>query len=165
MSNMTDETRFRLLAAFRTMSQRITMASFDSRLILQKKVYLLQELGLNLGNSYGWYIRGPYSRDVANDGFFLEKVQDQITELDNLSHDETNAVERLQSLINETMRTLRKDEAYCLELLASLHFVLKYGYPKPPTREHAIFQFGIQKPKFRNDAGVAMELLQRYNLA
>ena len=35
--------------------------SFDDRLICQKKIYLLQSLGTNLGYTYNWYVRGPYS--------------------------------------------------------------------------------------------------------
>ena len=40
--------------------------TFDERLLSQKKVFLLQELGVDIGYSYNWYIRGPYSPDLAN---------------------------------------------------------------------------------------------------
>ena len=39
----------------------ISKDSFDDRLICQKKIYLLQSLGTNLGYTYNWYVRGPYS--------------------------------------------------------------------------------------------------------
>jgi uncharacterized protein YwgA len=162
---MTDSTKFKLLAAFRFLKQKIAMSSFDDRLALQKKVYLLQELGLNLGNSYGWYLRGPYSRDVANDGFYLEKVQNEITELEELSEQERVAVGTFNSLIEEAKTGLGKNDLYCLELLASLHFVLKYGYPKPPSKQLAIFQLTYQKTKFDvKDGEVAMKLLEKYGL-
>ena len=40
---------------------KISKDSFDERLICQKKIYLLQSLGTNLGYTYNWYVRGPYS--------------------------------------------------------------------------------------------------------
>ena len=39
----------------------ISKDCFDDRLICQKKMYLLQSLGTNLGYTYNWYVRGPYS--------------------------------------------------------------------------------------------------------
>lgn len=162
---MTDATKFKLLATFRLMKQKISMTSFNERLVMQKKVYLLQQLGLNLGNSYGWYLRGPYSRDVANDGFSLQKVQEQIVEVEELTTDEKRVPLQFERLLKESEERLGKDEAYCLELLASLHFVLRYGYPKPPTNEHAIFQLTVLKPKFKDNAKLAMELLKEYGLA
>lgn len=40
---------------------KISKESFDDRLICQKKIYLLQSLGTDLGYAYNWYVRGPYS--------------------------------------------------------------------------------------------------------
>lgn len=48
------------------------MLGFDNRLKLQKFVYLLQEYGVNLGYSFSLYLRGPYSPEVAKDGFQVE---------------------------------------------------------------------------------------------
>ncbi len=161
---MTDSTKFKLLSAFKLMNQRITMTSFADRLILQKKVYLLQEYGLRLGNSYGWYIHGPYSRDVANDGFFLETVQDQINQLEPLSGIEQECVRKFKDLLYDAVNKLDKDEAYCLELLASLHFIVTHGYPKPKNKEQAIAQFTSKKPDFRKDSKLAMNLLENHGL-
>ena len=38
----------------------VSKDAFDDRLLTQKKVFLLQELGVNLGYAYNWYVRGPY---------------------------------------------------------------------------------------------------------
>jgi uncharacterized protein YwgA len=163
---MTDATKFKLLAIFKATKQRIRMSTFDDRLALQKKVYLLQELGLRLGNSYGWYLRGPYSREVASDGFYLEKIQDQITDLAEPSASDIVITKKLIRIVNEAETALGKNEAYCLELIASLHFVLKYGYPKPPSKEVAIWQLTQQKTKFTIDEGkIAMHLLEQNGLA
>jgi len=160
---MTDSTKFKLLAAFNVMNQKISMATFDERLVLQKKVYLLQQLGLNLGNAYGWYLRGPYSRDVTNDGFYLAGIQNQ--NIASLEKNEIGATEKLQLLVNDAQVSLKNSEVYCLELIASLHFILKYGYPKPSNDKEAINQLTKQKPEFtKTDVKTAMGLLKKHGL-
>lgn len=40
--------------------------TFDEWLISQKKIYLLQSLGTDLGYNFNWYLRGPYSPNLTN---------------------------------------------------------------------------------------------------
>jgi uncharacterized protein YwgA len=163
---MGDESKFKLLAAFRYLNQKIDMRDFRSRLIFQKETYLLQEMGLCLGNTYGWYLYGPYSRDVASDGFQLVSIQDSIDVSTSLSKADKEHVGNLKELIIESQETFSKnDEEYCLELLASLHFVLKHGYPRPTSENNALKQFLALKPKFGNDAKRALKLLKEHNLS
>lgn len=162
---LSDEIKFKLLAAFRHIEQRINLSDFDARLVFQKQVYLLQELGLKTGNSYGWYRRGPYSSGAADDGFQLEPIQDDVENLPELTPDELEAAETLQELISESReRFTNKDEAYCMELLGSLHFLLKYGYPRPASKEEALRRFQELKPRFGEDSEVALELLKQKGL-
>ena len=44
---------------------------------LQKKVYLLQAMNVDLGYDFIWYLRGPYSQEL------LEKISDLPKEVDN----------------------------------------------------------------------------------
>ena len=44
----------------------IQLKTFDERLISQKKIYILQSLGIDLGYSYNWYVYGPYAPTLAN---------------------------------------------------------------------------------------------------
>lgn len=48
-------------------------SNFNSRLILQKTVYLMQEFDLNIGYSFSWYLRGPYSPNLTRDTYELAK--------------------------------------------------------------------------------------------
>ncbi len=50
--------------------------TLENRIIFQKTIYLLQELGLNIGYKFNWYIYGPYSSQLASDGFELERKQE-----------------------------------------------------------------------------------------
>jgi hypothetical protein len=158
---LTDDSKFKLLAAFKHIKKRIDLSNFDARLVFQKQVYLLQELGLKLGNSYGWYRRGPYSSGAASDGFQLEPIQDNVETLPELTPDELKAAETLQELVSESAKRFKStDEAYCMELLGSLHFVLKHGYPKPTSREEALKKFREElKPRFGEDSDRALKLL------
>ena len=51
---------------------------FNNRLKLQKYVFLLRRYGIDLGYSYNYYIRGPYSPELANDYYNLTKVDGEI---------------------------------------------------------------------------------------
>ena len=48
--------------------------SFEDRLRLQKYVYIMERLGLDLGYSFSGYLRGPYSPDLADD--YYSKADD-----------------------------------------------------------------------------------------
>ena len=47
--------------------------SLDNRVIIQKKIYLLQEQEVDLGYEYNWYLKGPYSPTLTS--YVYEKLQ------------------------------------------------------------------------------------------
>ena len=51
----------------------IEIDNFTKRKILQKKIYLLQLTGVDLGCRYNWYLKGPYCPALANDTFTLRE--------------------------------------------------------------------------------------------
>lgn len=161
---MTDGTKFKLLSALKKLDHRIEMNSFDKRLVLQKLVYLLQELGLELKNTYGWYMRGPYSREVSNDGFQLLFVQDN-SHVPEIGPEELPAIDMFKALYADAEEEFEgQNETYILELLASLHFLIEHGYPKPSDRDEALVRFLELKPQFEEDAEKALELLESHEL-
>jgi len=56
-------------------SKRFDAGSFESRLRIQKSVYLLEALGVKEMKNYGfsYYVRGPYSPSLAKDYYALEE--------------------------------------------------------------------------------------------
>lgn len=44
---------------------QLSKETLDERIVCQKKIYLLQEKGIDLGYTFGWYTRGPYSESLA----------------------------------------------------------------------------------------------------
>lgn len=97
-----------------------SMDDFDSRLRLQKSIYLLQAFDVNLGYSFAWYLRGPYCPLLADNGFEINDVYHRIPkeEVKFTERKVQRSFERFQEFIN------RKD-VDALEIAASLHYQIK----------------------------------------
>lgn len=157
--------KFKLLAAFREMRQKIVMSDFDARLVFQKKTYLLQELGLQLGLSFGWYKRGPYSSIAADYGYQLLEIQTKELDLPELSRDELKAIDQFEKMFSKAKKIfVGFEEVDILELLGSLHFVIKHGYPRSRDLETAKETFVLFKPRFKDKTDLAIKLLEENRL-
>lgn len=51
------------------------MDLFSHRLILQKKIFLLQQLGYQFDYQFGKYLRGPYCSQLATDGYKIKAIE------------------------------------------------------------------------------------------
>lgn len=49
------------ITCFSILGIKPRLDNFQSKLVMQKTVYLLQQMGLNMGFDYGFHIRGTYS--------------------------------------------------------------------------------------------------------
>ncbi len=49
---------------------------FDQRLTIQKKIYLGQLTGVDIGYRFSWYRYGPYCRELTEDIFGLKQALD-----------------------------------------------------------------------------------------
>jgi uncharacterized protein YwgA len=56
------------------MNYKNPVGSLDERIILQKTIYLLKVLGYDLNYHFTWYIMGPYSPSLANQGFNIQNA-------------------------------------------------------------------------------------------
>ena len=72
----------------------IKIDSFDERIISQKKIYLLQYLGTDLGYVYDWYLRGPYSPELS------KYLYNKLDVLKNTDFSQYQLVEKPQSNVN-----------------------------------------------------------------
>lgn len=102
----------------------VSKDAFDDRLICQKKIYLLQSLGTDLGYSYNWYVRGPYSPALTT------YVYNNLDVLSTCSFDEIRLNDQAQRNIM-TVNKLREERPDDLsvslwyELLASILYISK----------------------------------------
>jgi len=124
-------------------------STVSKRLVLQKKIYLLQISGLDLRYRYNWYLHGPYCSSLTEDAFLLK---------DELNYDEDFKEYTLSSNAKNDIEMAKKiweapenvDSRSWLELLASLHYLKHTAYwPKnSPTKEQIFKKLVKTKPQF-----------------
>lgn len=114
------------LFALRAVLDRIDGDSFETlegRITFQKRVYLVQVAGLDLGYTFVWHHYGPYSSELAEDGLLLETGlvdSGQITEPLRFTRSAENAISRFEHLSSPPDGI---GEPTWLELLSSLHYL------------------------------------------
>lgn len=99
-----------------------SMKDFNNRLVFQKTVYFMKVFGIDLGYDFSWYIAGPYSSDLAGDGFKLQMVYDNVNKAKFLD-------EKLNQNFNNFSNFMKniKKNPHKLELYASIHFLNSLG--------------------------------------
>lgn len=102
-----------------------SMTGFDSRLRVQKFVYLLQAFDVYLGYEYSWYLRGPYCSTLAASGFALTGFYGDIPEGSRMRFVSPGANERFERF--KGFISGREADTDFLEMAASFHFLEKGG--------------------------------------
>ena len=116
--------RQRLLASVLEAFGDADLRRFDDRLLLQKRIYLLRAAGVDLGHSYSWYLRGPYSPPLTRDAFALDGERRATGQVQPIA---------LPKVIRDIVVDLRQalgaywTDPQQLELLASVVFLSKTG--------------------------------------
>ena len=109
--------------------QPLELDSFNGRFMVQKRIYLTQLTGLDLAYRFGWYLHGPYSRELTRDAF---RAKEQIDDEEDDYKRETLAP--FAKKLTQKAKTIwanrpdNIDEDDWLELLASLHFLKHIAY-------------------------------------
>lgn len=139
---------------------KLEIDTFGARKILQKKIYLLQLTGIDLGYRYNWYLKGPYCPTLADDTFSLkEEIQyDQEFNGYELSSDTKNKFDTLTKLeVFPEQPQTREDE--WLELVASLHYLKHIAYWSGkgiPDFDEVFQKLVNSKPHFEEKEELAM---------
>jgi uncharacterized protein YwgA len=100
------------------------MLSFSNRLKLQKIIYILQAHGINLGYCFNFYLHGPYSTDLARNGFQIKNYQ----EMKEARFEEDVDEERFKGFL-EKIKSKKSDIGW-LECASSIIFLKKYSEKK-----------------------------------
>lgn len=115
--NVDEEKIGRTLRVLRELEIKLDMKPFSTRLRIQKILYLLQELGLQTGWKFSWYVRGPYSPDLAHELF---EHQQKGTRDSKVQDDERKALERFREKFGASPLSAQQ-----LEAAAAVVFVAK----------------------------------------
>ena len=130
----------------------ISKDSFADRLISQKKIYLLQSLGTDLGYTYNWYVRGPYSPSLTT---YLYANLDVLASNDFSDYELAEEARKNIESVNDLENDKRQDfsTASWYELLASLLYIYKNKKSwKTDEQEHAVCSTLVQyKPQYNMD--------------
>lgn len=126
-----------------------SIETIDDRIMLQKKVYLAQDIGLPLGYGYSWYIHGPYSTDLTAVAYQIIPEGDEAIEKHFLKEPYASMVGKVNGLENEIKKNgLRIGVVQWYELLASIAYWNKRGYD---TEGKMINQIKETKPQFSEE--------------
>jgi uncharacterized protein YwgA len=119
-------------------------SDFSVRLVFQKVAYLVQEAGIPLGYDFGWYVSGPYSTSLADDGYEISRMKigtEQKIRID------SNVAGKIAKLFKD-INIADTKAPYQLELLASLLFEIRNAYPRVKNLEEAKDTLKRWKSKF-----------------
>ena len=126
-----------------------TLESINDRILLQKKVYLAQDIGLPLGYGYSWYIHGPYSTDLTAVAYQIIPEGDTAIENHSLKEPYASMITKVNSLenaIDDQNLTISVVQWY--ELIASIEYWYNRGYS---TEEKAVEKIRATKPQFTEE--------------
>jgi hypothetical protein len=120
-----DRQQIGLKLALNALGLDLDLSTFDRRLILHKTVYLVQAAKVDLGYTFNWYLRGPYSPGLTSDAFALRaELTQNADELKDWKLDPVS-LERLARLREVLQAIPAETRARRLELFASVHFLLR----------------------------------------
>lgn len=116
------------------------MELFGNRLLLQKKVFLLQEIGMDLGYHFNAYKRGPYCSTLASDGYNIGSI---------VEIKENLTIEMKPLDILKELSKNHEDEIYWFETLATIvYLVRKEGLKE---KEILLKRFAEYKPHLASE--------------
>ena len=137
--------------------------SVDDRKRVQKAIYLGQLTGVDLGNRYSWYLKGPYSTALTKDYYNLaEEIAEGSDDYMNkeLKPALKQKLERIRPLMNPPAGVPLAQEDW-LELLASYHFLRNVS---GKTVDDAVEILRVQKPHVAPFANIAEKSLGEFAL-
>lgn len=132
--------------------------AFEDRLEMQKAVYLLQNMGISVGDyRFMWYKHGPYSQTLQNDILNWHGVDDINI---NFSADAKKEIETLKNAIFK--EGLEYSECQWVECLGSLHYIKENLLPSSAEDETILNVLKEKKPHLNNnkDNKIALQTLK-----
>jgi uncharacterized protein YwgA len=116
------------------------MDTFLQRKKMQKLVYLMDRVGLDVGYHFSWYLYGPYSSGLTRALFEMIEQHD-ITPA-HLTADEERRLQHLREFLGDDITSTRQ-----LELIASLLYLRNFTNGRV-SRDEIVRILGEKKPQF-----------------
>jgi len=114
--------------------------TFEQRIISQKAVYILQELGLETNYNFSWYLYGVYSKELADDFFHFNFSNEDFSEKQNIT------IQNFEGLVGENI-----NDPMFFELVSSIVYLLRSDPLNPFISREDLFNKLINlKPHLNN---------------
>ena len=95
-------------------------SDFNQRMEMQKAIYLLQNMGVPVGEyGFRWYLHGPYSQSLQDDMYYENGIKYKKIIL---SKEYAESVKKLRELVGSEKKG-RYSVANWVECLASIHYL------------------------------------------
>ena len=131
-------------------------SSFAKRLKMQKAIYLLQEMGVPVGDyGFTWYKHGPYSQRLLDDAYCAIDNGTALN-LDILTSDNRRAINQLKDIL--TAPSAQYSISDWCECIASIHYLRQKMLPRSCSDEQVISSLERRKPHL-NDHHANMKAL------
>lgn len=120
---------------------------FEDRLEMQKTVYLLQNMGISVGDyKFMWYKHGPYSQTLQNDILNLQSVGDINIDFS------ADAKREIGTLKNAVFKEgLEYNLSQWVECLGSLQYIKESLLPSSAEEGTVLNELKNRKPYLNND--------------
>ncbi len=119
---------------------------FSKRLKMQKGIYLLQELGIPVGDyRFSWYRHGPYSQSLLDDMYTIFSAENFT-----LIPDTEAAVKELSEALKVPSDSVYSAEDWA-ECLGSLHFLKENIFSFNTSDEELLLELKKRKPHLNDD--------------
>ena len=123
-------------------NKKFDYSNFDQRMEMQKAIYLLQDMGVPVGDyGFRWYIHGPYSQELHDDMHF-ENGRSFTAIV--LAEEYTKCIEKLYEVIISSERGIYSI-SHWVECLASLHYLKSNILSFDATNERAVEELEKRK--------------------
>jgi hypothetical protein len=91
----------KVIACLKELSIKPKVDDFQSKLVIQKAVYLLQSMGVKTGYAFNFYVRGTYSPALTEDMYRNKGMVQSLSHPENLSEREQKLVEEFRTEMGE----------------------------------------------------------------
>ena len=118
------------------------ISTLDKRIIVQKKIFLTEKLGVNLGYDFSWYIHGPYCSQLTEAVYECVPMGIHTYAGYSISDVASKVVQEVNG-IDDLAETVQMNHSQWLELVASLVF-----WHENATEESAIENVKKYKKQF-----------------
>lgn len=133
-----------LLPVFKEIyGEEFSYSDFNQRMEMQKAIYLLQDMGVPVGDyGFRWYLHGPYSQSLQDDMYY-EDGHSYVKPT--LSKEYADSIRQLHELVVSRKRG-KYPVSNWVECLASLHYLRKNVLNFNASDEDVVWELEKRKP-------------------